>query len=357
MQLLKAKTASIFFTLLILIFFLLTPFISLILPVSLRDHTYRKLIMHVIAVEETKGLKSNDEIAKKLFYYTTKNTLLNPANLQPYEDKTLGYLVNGLVFCDYAANILVTLCAHKGIHARYCMLKNKDGISPHTVTEILLDGKWRVFDPAEGCYYTTESGELATLEDLSDDPGLILKNKRMQKKGMPEIYKKMFPIPIAPNRSSSKVKRITPFDRVSFLYYCIFGKKFLQFYQDLYLKIKTKNMDERERLYYIARDYQLVYRTEEAIQAYNGFIKHYPEGLYSNRAVLFLAFIYMDQKKDYAKVIETLWSLANRQEEVYEKYALYYIGKCYQLLGQGREAQEYFDKSGLFVNLDPSLAN
>lgn len=351
------KRVWLILTSVILMSFLFSPFISLVLPDSLRDHTYRKIIMHVIALEETKGLKSKIDIAKRLFYYTAKNTLFNPTGVLSYEEKALGYLENGLVYCDYGADILAMLCAHKGIHARYCMLKDKDGISPHTVTEILLDGKWRVFDPTEICYYTTSSGELATLRDLSEHPDLISKNKRMQKIGVSEVYKRMFPVPYEPQRSSSKIKRITVFDRVSFFYYALFGKKFLQIYQDSYLKIKTKNMDRREKLYRLARDYHLVHRTEEAILGYNDFIKLYPEGLYSNRAVLFLAFVYMDQKNDYLKAIEILQSLVNRPEDVYEKYALYYIGKCYELLDKHQAAQEYFDRSGLFVRLEPSLAN
>ncbi len=346
--------------------FLLSPFISLILTNSLRDHTYRKIIMHVIALKETKGLKSDIEIAKRLFYFTSENTLLNPGGLLPYNDKALGYLINGLVYCDYAAEILAVLCAHKGIPARYCMLKDKDGVSPHTVVEILLEGKWRVFDPAEICYYTTASGELATLQDLSKNPDLVLGHRRMQKikeasadeyKGKSDWYKRMLPVIVQPQRSKSKIKRITPFDRVGFLYYAVFGEKFLRIYQDLYLKIKTRGMEEREKLYYIARDYHLVHRTEEAIRGYNDFIRTYAEGLYSNRAVLFLALVYMEQKKDYLKAIEVLQLLVDKPETTYEKYALYYIGKCYQALNRTQEAQKYFYQSGLFIKLDPSLAN
>lgn len=360
------KKLSFILTSLILISFLFSPFISLLLPDSLRDHAYRKIIMHVIAIEETRGLKSKTEIAKRLFYYTAKNTLLNPNGILPYEETILGYLENGLVFCDYEADILAMLCAHKGIHARYCMLKDKDGISPHTLTEILLDGKWRVFDPAEVCYYTTKSGELATIEDLSKAPNLILQNKRWQKikeispeeyNNKASYYKRMFPVPYEPQRSSSKIKRITPFDRVGFIYYSLFGKKFLRIYQDLYLNLKTRNMDREEKLYRLARDYHLVHRSEEAILGYNNFVKLYPEGLYSNRVVLFLAFVYMDQKNDYPKAIENLLILVNRPENIYEKYALYYIGKCDELLGRHKEAEEYFDKSGLYVRLAPSLAN
>ena len=355
-----------FFAFFVLVSFLLSPFISLILPDSLRDHTYREIIMHVVASEETRGLKSEAEIAKKLFFYTAKNTLVNPGGLVPYEDKALGYLINGLVYCDYASDILAVLCAHKGIPARYCMLKDKNDISPHTIVEIFLNGKWRVFDPTEVCYYTNKSGELATIEDLSHDPALIFANKRMQKiketspaayVEMVENYKKIFPLPFPPQRSSSKIKRITLPDRVGFFYYFLFGNNFLKFYQNIYLKIKTRDMDKKECIYYVSRNFHLVHRSKKAIQGYSEFIKSYPEDANSDKVILFLALIYMDQKRDYLKAPNVLATLASKPGNIYQRYALYYIGKCLEFLNKKEQAQEYFNKSGMFIRLDPSLAN
>ncbi|MFH0935364.1 MAG: tetratricopeptide repeat protein [Candidatus Omnitrophota bacterium] len=361
------KKILIILFLLPLLAFGLSPFLSLILSSPLRDHNYREIIKYVIASEEARGLQSDSEIAKQLFYYAAKNTLMNPGNLTPYDDKDLGYLINGLVYCDYLSDILATLCAQKGIPARYCMLKDKDGVSPHTLTEILLDGKWRVFDAGEFCYYATRGGDLATLEDLSADPQLVFEHKRMQKirevsladyNAMRDNYARMFPLPSQPQRSSSKIKRITPFDRVGYFYYDLFGKRFLRAYQDAYLAIKTKSMGEMQRLYYIARSYHLTHRTEEAVAAYNNLIERYPDSDYSNRALLFLAVLYMDQKKDYLRAIQSLDTLVNKPENVYKKYAFYYLGVCWRELKEETLAEECFDKGGLiFVKLDPALAN
>jgi len=361
------KRVLLLFFLFIFLAIFLAPFTSLVLSGSLRDHTYRELIMHVIAVQETRGLSSKSDIAKKLFYYTAKNTLLNPGDVLPYEEKDLGYLINGLVFCDYQADILANLCAQRGIPARYCMLKDKTGVSPHTLTEIFLDGKWRVFDPAQICYYSTATGELATLQDLSQNPDLIFQHKRMQKikedssdtyASLVSVYKKMFPLPQPPQRSSSKIKRISVFDRIGFIYYALGGENFLRTYQDLYLKIRTKNMTPQQKIYYLARNYQLVQRLAEATAAYHSLIRDYPDSSYFNRAVIFLSFIYSDQKKDYRHAIKTLSLLLKEPRNTpYQKYAWYYIGKSYMSLGRNAEAKAYLEKSGLFDQIDPSLAN
>ncbi len=292
--------------LLILALFLLTPVISLILPNKLREHTYRELIMHVVALRESRGEAFSSDIARKLFFYTARNTLLSPGDIIPYDGKSLDYLINGLVYCDYQADILATLCAHRGIPARYCMLMDKDGVSPHTVAEIMIDGKWGVFDVAENCYYTTILGRFANIEDLSKNPYLIFDNRRWQeiKKQSEEefnnkfaYYQRMFPVSMPPQRSSSKIKRITPFDRIGFMYYVLLGDIFLRPYQDYYLKIKTEDMDAAEKLYYCARNYQLVYRSDKSIGLYNQLISSYPDTPYFNKSVIFLSFVYMDQKK------------------------------------------------------------
>lgn len=392
------KKVFIFFAIFLLLCFLSSPFVSLILPVSLRDHTYREIIMHVIAKEHTRSARKSEDIARKLFYFSSQHTFQNPGNLRPYDDKAPGYLINGAVYCDYAADILAALCAQRGIPARYCMLMNKDGVSPHTVAEIFLDGAWRVFDPAEIYYYTRADAKLAALDDLSNDPGLIFKHKRMLK--IKELrpreyadkcawYKSIFPVPQAPQRSKSKTKRISVFDRVGFLYYDIFGKNFLRAYQDAYLKCRGgfsrpaprgeggispefpvrlagqtrpyspegTEADKAQALYYTARSYQLTKRTDEAIRAYDQLLRLAPDAELADKARIFYSFIYMDDRADYPRAINILSALVDQPQNIYAKYALYYTGACYKKMGDSFKAREYFDASGIAVYLDPELAN
>jgi len=144
---------------------------------------------------------------------------------------------------------------------------------------------------------------------------------------------------------------------MGFVYYGIFKDMFLRPYQDRYLKIRTKNMKDIERLYYKARNYQLAYRSDEAISAYKDLIRLYPDNPYFKKSVIFLAFVYMDRRKDYPRAIKTLSILISGSGSPYEKYALYYTGKCYRLLGQERLGQEYIDRSRMFAMLEPAFAN
>jgi hypothetical protein len=346
--------------------FLLAPFTSLILPSRLRDHTYQQIMLHIIAVRETAAAKSPVDSAKALFFYTAHNALINPGDLKPYKAKALGFLIDGRVYCDYASEILANLCAGAGIHARYCMLKDAFGVSPHTVTEVLLGGKWRVFDPTEFCYYVAASGKLATLEELSANPDLIFRHRRMLAiqqrdpaayEASVNNYRRMFPLPAEPQRSSSKLKRTSPFDRVGFVYFALFRGGFVRVYQDLYLWIKTMPLPAEDKIYYRARNYHLVQRSDRAISAYKELLKLYPDGKYAERSALFLSFVYAEQKQDLNSAIEALLPLAAKKESLYRKYALYYLGQYCRALGRSEEAQEYLRSSGAAESLDPALAN
>jgi len=360
------KKIIFYIALLLLALFIFSPAIGLNLSGKFREHVYSQLLMRVIALRESAGETSSSGIAKKLFFYTVRNTLLNPGDTIPYDGKALDYLTNGLVYCDYQADILASLCAPMNIPARYCMLRDKDGVSPHTVAEIEISGKWGVFDVAEACYYSNRSGDFASVEDLSNDPQLLFGNKRWQelKKHSPEgfdakvaYYGRMFPSPMPPERSSSKMKRITVFDRICFVYYDIFRNLFFEPYQDYYLKMRTKDMDATARLYYYARNYQLAYRSNLATSLYNQLISSGHNTPYFNKSVIFLGLLYMDQSKDYNRAIKTFGLHINGLGSPYEKYALYYTGRCYQFLGNEAKAQEHLTKSGMVVMLDPQLAN
>lgn len=358
------KVGAIILLLLISVL-LLSPVISLFISDSLRDHTYGQIIMHVIALKEVGFIKDPQDIAKKLFRYTVSNTIVNPGDLIPYEDKALGYLINSYVFCDYAAEIFTNLCAQKGLNARYCMLLDENGVSFHTIAEVEINNRWLVFDPTEGNFYTNTNGQLATLEELSDNPSIAFNHKRIscfRVNGMERYnsllasYKKMFPLVSAPKHSSSKKKKIMPPDRVGFFYYSIFKNRFLRPYQDTYLRRKTSKMDEEQRIYYIARNYHLVHRNIEAARLYNKLLTTFSGGRYFERAAFYLGLLYLEQEKDFRKALET-FSLLYERGALLKNYALYYIGKCYGLLGLPEKAEDYVKSSGIFCQIDPSLAN
>ncbi len=69
--------------------------------------------------------------------------------------------------CGSYSNALLALTTTCGLEGRLLSLANYPENSGHAVTEIFVDGKWRVFDPTYGLYFKdAASGEIMSFEEL-----------------------------------------------------------------------------------------------------------------------------------------------------------------------------------------------
>jgi len=80
--------------------------------------------------------------------------------------KLLG--VYGYGFCLNSAEALAALARSAGLSARVMHARGS-----HVVTEVMIDGRWALFDPDAGTAYPKPDGSMASLEDLQRDPGLL----------------------------------------------------------------------------------------------------------------------------------------------------------------------------------------
>lgn len=80
--------------------------------------------------------------------------------------KLLG--VYGYGFCSHAAHSLAALARHAGLESRVLQARGK-----HLVTEIMVDGRWAVFDADAEAFYPMPGGLLASAEDIRANPGLL----------------------------------------------------------------------------------------------------------------------------------------------------------------------------------------
>ncbi|MEW6008894.1 MAG: transglutaminase domain-containing protein [Candidatus Omnitrophota bacterium] len=333
---------------------LISPWLSLILPKKFRDHTYNFLVYKIIADRETYGLKDKKSITYALFNYV-RNSIFTPAGLSPYEAKPIVYLINATGYCDYNVQVFTALLAGKNIPARYAFLKDKDGISPHTMAEVYIRGKWRLIDPASGLIFI-KNNELATIEDVSDNPNLIFMHPKLQAikvineeefNGITEWYSRMFPVPQEPQRSSSKIKRITIFDRITNLYWYIFKNKFIRTYQDLYLKAANQGFKSTAEIkIYTARNYNLTYRIEEAVRIYKQVINEFPNSNYAEDSLFFLSLANINYKKDYKEGLKTINQLLLKfPESRWKRIAVYYLYFCNKKISNIEVANKYYLQS------------
>ncbi|MFM8365353.1 MAG: transglutaminase domain-containing protein [Verrucomicrobiota bacterium] len=76
--------------------------------------------------------------------------------------------VYGYGFCSHAAKALTILANHAGLETRIRHAKGQ-----HVVCEILIDGRWAMFDPDGEVVYRTKEGWIASVDEIRADPALI----------------------------------------------------------------------------------------------------------------------------------------------------------------------------------------
>lgn len=332
---------------------ILSPFISLFLPSKLTNRTYYRLIYSVIAEKETKGCFSDEEKALRLFRYVTDHEFHQGT---PYECKPAESLIYAQAYCDFEARTLNELLGVLRIPCRYAMLLDKDGISPHTLNEVFLSNKWRVFDTAMNIIFRDKSGNLVSLEELSKNPGIIFADKKLiilkeyskpDYECLSECYHRVFPIPLEPRRSTPVMYKYHIFDYIADAYFKIFKYNFTNFYQDAYLGLnKNKANQEDFNLFLRARNYHLCYRNALALRYYGALLKKYPRSKYAEDAIFFRATLYFDLK-DFPKAIGSFRAITDKSSK-WRSAAYYYLGRSYGLIGDDVASLTAYNKASVF---------
>lgn len=76
--------------------------------------------------------------------------------------------VYGYGFCSHAAKALAILANHAGLESRVRHAKNQ-----HVVCEIMIDGRWAMFDPDGEVVYRTKEGRIASVDEIRAEPELV----------------------------------------------------------------------------------------------------------------------------------------------------------------------------------------
>jgi tetratricopeptide (TPR) repeat protein len=275
-----------------------------------------------------------------------------PSGSLPYEGRPLDYLINGVGWCDYMSRVFNCLLAAEGIPSRYAMLMDEQcSLSNHTLNEVLIDGKWAAFDPLTGVIFRDRPGRYLSLEELSDNPRLIAENARLlaseKIKGITsDYYRDKFPLSCPPRRSEPGTQDLTVFDYLTMGYIRLFGRIFINPMQDMYLAIKTKGMPQDYKIFYLARNYSLYYRSGPAKRYYNLLIEKYPSSPYAEDGIFFLGLLYIGQEHGYQNGIEILEGLLSRYPDSrWAAYVNLYLGLAYDGLGDSARADAHYAKA------------
>lgn len=96
-----------------------------------------------------------------------KDGMVAGAFLLRNPEETLNYR-ELLRVCGSAANAFINLASTSGLQVRRLLLLNERGLTTHVDTEVLLNGRWIIVDPAFRVMLRGPDGALLTAEQLKD---------------------------------------------------------------------------------------------------------------------------------------------------------------------------------------------
>ncbi|MEC7641606.1 MAG: hypothetical protein VYC17_05560 [Nitrospinota bacterium] len=87
----------------------------------------------------------------------------------PVETHNVFKLINiyGYGNCKQITMFMQYLLDHTGITNRAIALQSREDNESHFVNEVFYDGKWHLFDPDLGVYFTDNAGEIISVEDFA----------------------------------------------------------------------------------------------------------------------------------------------------------------------------------------------
>jgi hypothetical protein len=126
------------------------------------------------AARLTEGKHDDLERLRALQQWTTTNVRAQYAGpTRIVADNFYDIVRRGFGYCDQSAHVFATLARFAGYDSRMWFLRREDGVSPHTVAQVHVSGKWVVVDPWLGVVWHNQAAELLTVEDVLVAPELL----------------------------------------------------------------------------------------------------------------------------------------------------------------------------------------
>ena len=136
------------------------------------DFLHRHFQYELLASEIVGSRATDRERLIAVFDWTRHNVPATPPGRSIVDDHILHIIIRGHGVADQQADVFATLATYAGVPAFWTAVPGQG--RPHVLLSFArVDGRWRVFDVANGLIFRTRAGDLATFEDLARDPGLI----------------------------------------------------------------------------------------------------------------------------------------------------------------------------------------
>lgn len=155
------------------------------LPLAVKVADFLSRHWHMKALTKQIVNPSMDALERisTIFRWTVENVHKSPKGLPVVDDHVYHIMIRGYGNEDQISDVFTTLCVYAGVPAVSARLSIGDEKPFITVALVLVEGAWRVVDPARNKVFAGPDGSLATVDDLrlhpdeylSDTSSLVIK--------------------------------------------------------------------------------------------------------------------------------------------------------------------------------------
>jgi len=233
----------ILYTLVALVCFSITPFITFFLGAKYRKSCFIEISYRVLFDKLTNDCGVDSTRALRIYEFVINNISVPQQNFQSRDENPFDIILDGFGYCDQQANALISLAGMAGIKGNLIFLYGSDSISRHSVCELKIKDKYIMFDPFYDQLFLTINNNLASIDDIQNGNIKYPQDSSSIPKRYFRLFEKKYPYKIFMTNKISFSKRVV---RNFIDGWCnIFGEVLLKPY--LFLYFIWDNSNERER--------------------------------------------------------------------------------------------------------------
>jgi len=242
---------KIFFLFVLLLFslFYFFPFLKLILG----ERNIGGITMQVVYGKSTKNCETDSSKALALFNFVTSELLIPDEHHKPKDSSPYEILKYKYAWCDQQSYVLSSLARLANIDGRIIFLYGKDTISRHTVCELKVKGKYRVFCPLFHKVFYTKQMNLATINDVQNDNlinrKVFISNQfNFTEKTYYELFNRKIPYKVFNTNKIESTNENKFGDWFFKKWYSVFGNVGLKPYMYLMYKLSHTSVSDQNRI-------------------------------------------------------------------------------------------------------------
>jgi len=141
--------------------------------VKIMDFFHRHYKYEAFTAEITPGLNSDRERVLAVFDWTRRNIRKTLEDGPVVDDHVLNIIIRGHGLDDQMADVFTTLSTYAGVPAFWSFLALPGSKEKLVLSFARVDGRWVVFDVANGVIFQKDRGDLASVEEIAANPGLV----------------------------------------------------------------------------------------------------------------------------------------------------------------------------------------